>query len=46
MLLIANTEEAEKIKSILESINEPVYEVGTITEGNQDVVVTGGLFNE
>ena len=37
---------AEKAKEILKSIHEPVYEVGEITEGNQDVVVTGGLFNE
>ena len=46
MLLIMNRENAEKAKEILKSINEPVYEVGEITEGNQDVVVTGGLFNE
>lgn len=46
MLLIMDRENAEKAKEILKSINEPVYEVGEITEGNQDVVVTGGLFNE
>ena len=46
MLLIMNRENAEKAKEILKSIHEPVYEVGEITEGNQDVVVTGGLFNE
>ena len=46
MLLIMNRENAEKAKEILKSINEPVYEVGEITKGNQDVVVTGGLFNE
>ncbi|MGN0955405.1 phosphoribosylformylglycinamidine cyclo-ligase [Dialister sp.] len=46
MLLIMNRENAEKAKEILKSINEPVYEVGEITEGNRDVVVTGGLFNE
>ena len=39
-------ENAEKAKEILASMDEPVYEVGEITEGNQDVVVTGGLFNE
>lgn len=46
MLLIMNRENAEKAKEILKFINEPVYEVGEITKGNQDVVVTGGLFNE
>lgn len=46
MLLIMDRKNAEKAKEILKSINEPVYEVGEITEGNQDVVVTGGLFNE
>lgn len=46
MLLIMKRDEAEKAKEILASINEPVYEVGSITEGNRDVVVTGGLFNE
>ena len=46
MLLIMNRENAEKAKEILKSIHESVYEVGEITEGNQDVVVTGGLFNE
>ena len=39
-------EEAEKAKGILAAMNEPVYEVGTIEEGNRDVVVTGGLFHE
>ena len=33
-------------KDILAAMNEPVYEVGTIEEGNRDVVVTGGLFHE
>lgn len=46
MLLILSRENAEKAKEILASMDEPVYEVGEITEGNQDVVVTGGLFNE
>ena len=46
MLLILTREEAEKAKEILASINEPVYEVGEITEGSQDVIVTGGLFNK
>ena len=46
MLLIMNREEAEKAKDILAAMNEPVYEVGTIEEGNRDVVVTGGLFHE
>ena len=46
MLLILSRENAEKAKEILKSMDEPVYEVGEITEGNQDVVVTGGLFNE
>ena len=46
MLLIMNREEAEKAKGILAAMNEPVYEVGTIEEGNRDVVVTGGLFHE
>ena len=46
MLLIMNREEAEKAKDILAAMNEPVYEVGTIEEGNCDVVVTGGLFHE
>lgn len=45
MLLILEREEAEKAKAILASMDEPVYEVGEITEGSQDVTVTGGLFN-
>ena len=45
-VLILTREEAEKAKEILASINEPVYEVGEITEGSQDVIVTGGLFNK
>ena len=46
MLLILSRENGEKAKEILKSMNEPVYEVGEITEGNRDVIVTGGLFNE
>ena len=46
MLLILSREEAEKAKEILKNIGEAVYEVGTITEGDRDVVVTGGLFHE
>lgn len=46
MLLILSREEAEKAKNVLKGLGEPVYEVGTITEGDRDVVVTGGLFNE
>ena len=37
---------AEKAKKILKNIGEAVYEVGTISEGNRDVIVTGGLFHE
>ncbi len=36
MLLIMNREEAEKAKGILAAMNEPVYEVGTIEEGNRE----------
>lgn len=46
MLLILDRENAEKAKEILKGINEPVYEVGRITKGDRDVVVTGGLFHE
>ena len=46
MLLIMCREEAEKAKEILAAIEEPVYEVGEITKGEQDVIVTGGLFHE
>ena len=46
MLLIMSREEAEKAKEILAAIEEPVYEVGEITKGEQDVIVTGGLFHE
>ncbi len=46
MLLILEREEAEKAKEILASMNEPVYEAGEVTEGSQDVIVTGGLFNQ
>ena len=43
---ILSREEAEKAKEILKNIGEAVYEVGTISEGNRDVIVTGGLFHE
>ena len=43
---IMSREEAEKAKEILAAIEEPVYEVGEITKGEQDVIVTGGLFHE
>ena len=46
MLLIMSREEAEKAKEILAAIEEPVYEVGEIAKGEQDVIVTGGLFHE
>ena len=46
MLLILSRGEAEKAKKILKNIGEAVYEVGTISEGNRDVIVTGGLFHE
>ena len=43
---VLSREEAEKAKEILAAIEEPVYEVGEITKGEQDVIVTGGLFHE
>ena len=46
MLLILSRGEAEKAKKILKNIGEAVYKVGTISEGNRDVIVTGGLFHE
>lgn len=46
MLIILSKEDAAKAEDILKSMNEPVYEVGEITEGNQDVIVNGGLFHE
>lgn len=46
MLLIMGQKEAEKAEEILQSLHEPFYEAGEITEGNRDVVVTGGLFHE
>lgn len=46
MLLILTKEEAEKAKQILSDRGEAVYEIGRITSGEQDVVVTGGLFHE
>lgn len=46
MLLILDRENAHMAKAILENAGEAVYEVGTITQGEHDVVVTGGLFHE
>lgn len=46
MLLILTREEAEKAKKILGDMGEAVYEIGSITKGDQDVIVTGGLFHE
>lgn len=46
MMLILAKEEAEKAKEILKGNGETVYEIGRIEAGEQDVVVTGGLFHE
>ena len=46
MLLILRRGEVKTAKKILKKIGEAVYEVGTISEGNRDVIVTGGLFHE
>lgn len=46
MLLILTASEAEKAKHILSDMGEAVYKIGRITSGDQDVIVTGGLFHE
>ncbi len=46
MLLILSREEGEKAKAVLQELGEDVYEIGAITAGDQDVIVTGGLFHE
>lgn len=46
MMLILAKEEVEKAKEILQGNGETVYEIGRIEAGEQDVVVTGGLFHE
>lgn len=46
MIMVLAPDEAAKAKDILAKAGEAVYEIGAITEGDQDVVVTGGLFHE
>ena len=42
MLLFVEKEDAEPIKSILKNLNEQVYEVGEVIEGNARVILQEG----
>ena len=46
MVLIADKDEAEKIKQHLEAAGETYYEIGSIVPGNHDVTIKGGVFND
>lgn len=46
MVLIADKDEAEKIKQHLEAAGETYYEIGRIVPGNHDVTIKGGVFND
>ena len=46
MIIIASADEAEKIKADLQSRNEEVFEIGKVTQGNHEVIVKGGVFDE
>ncbi len=46
MVLIADKDEAEKIKQHLNEAGETYYEIGRIVPGSHDVTIKGGVFNE
>ena len=45
MVILANADEAEKIKAHLESEKEICYEIGKVVKGSHDVTIKGGVFH-
>lgn len=46
MVIIASPAEAEKIKTYLAGVNEPVYEIGQVVKGDHNVTIKGGVFHD
>ena len=45
MVIIAASEDADKIRASLEEKGETVYTLGHVTKGKHEVVIKGGVFN-
>ena len=46
MVLVVAAEDAAKVQADLKSKGEACYEIGKVIDGNQEVIIKGGVFND